>query len=38
MSKLEQQIRVLEQKFQDIDVEREALFQELNQLKHQNHQ
>lgn len=37
MSNLEQQIAALEQRIQDIDVEREALFQDLTKLKHQNH-
>lgn len=36
MSNLDQRITTLEQKIQAIDVEREVLFQELNQLKHQS--
>jgi len=38
MSKLEQRIAALEQKIQDIDAEREALFQELTELKIQYQQ
>ena len=38
MSNLEQRIAALEQKIQDIDTKREALFQELSTLKNQNHQ
>ena len=38
MNNLEQRIAVLEQKIQDIDAEREALFQELSQIKNQYHQ
>ena len=38
MSNLEQRITALEQKIQDIDAEREALFQELSKLKNQHHQ
>lgn len=38
MSNLEQLITTLEQKIQAIDVEREVLFQELTQLKHQSQQ
>jgi hypothetical protein len=37
MSNLDQQIAVLEQKIQDIDAERESLFQELSKLKNQHH-
>lgn len=36
MSNLEQRITSLEQKIQGLDAEREALFQELTKLKHQN--
>ena len=36
MSNLEQQIAALEKKIWDIDVEREALFQDLTKLKHQS--
>jgi len=38
MSNLEQRITALEQKIQDIEAEREALFQELNELKNQHRQ
>ena len=38
MNNLEQRIAALEQKIQDIDAEREALFQELTKLKNQHHQ
>jgi superfamily II DNA or RNA helicase len=37
MNNLDQQIAALEQKIQDIDAEREALFQKLLKLKNQNH-
>ena len=35
MSDYEQRIAIVEQKIQKIDVERDALFQELSELKHQ---
>lgn len=38
MSNIEQRIAVLEQKIQDIDAERESLFQELSKLKDQHNQ
>ncbi len=38
MNNIEQRIAALEQKIQNIDAEREALLQELTQLKHQKHQ
>lgn len=38
MSNLEHQIAALEQKIQNLDAEREALAQDLNQLKHQQKQ